>query len=81
MHINCRFLPDHIVCKITQINNMRRANTCDPALKLPNAEMTSDLYKHKQNLWKEHLDTLRDHRHNTHFLWKTIHDPSNRAFP
>ena len=25
-------LPDHIVCKITQGNNIRRANTCDPAL-------------------------------------------------
>ena len=34
MHSKCRFLPDHIVCKITQRNIIRRANTCDPALKL-----------------------------------------------
>ena len=34
MHSNCRLLPNHIVCKITQRNNIRRANTCDPALKL-----------------------------------------------
>ena len=30
MHSNCRLLPDHIVYKITQRNNIRRANTCDP---------------------------------------------------
>ena len=38
MHSNCRLLLDHIVCKITQRNNMRRVNTCDPALKLLNEE-------------------------------------------
>ena len=40
MHSNCRLLPDHIACKITQINNMRRANTCDPALKFLNFRHT-----------------------------------------
>ena len=73
MHNNCRLLPDHIVCKITQINIIRRENTCDPALKLLNEEMTSDIHKHKQNIWKKHLDAHWDHRHNTHILWKTIH--------
>ena len=52
MHSNCRLIPDHILCKITQRNNIRRANTCDPALKLLNG-----IQKHKQNLWKEHLNT------------------------
>ena len=33
MHSNCMLLPDHIVCKTTQRNNIRRANTCDPDLK------------------------------------------------
>ena len=50
MHSNCRLLPDYIVCKITQRNNIRRANTCDPALKLLNEEITSDIQKHKQNM-------------------------------
>ena len=68
MHSNCRLLPDHIVCKITQRNTIRRANTCDPALKLLNEEITSDIQKHKQNLWKEHLDAQWDHRHNAHSL-------------
>ena len=77
MHINCRLLPEDIVCKITQRNNIRRANTCDPALKLLNEEITSDIQKHKQNIWKEHLDAHWDHRHNTH----TIHGLSNRAPP
>ena len=81
MHSNCRLLPEDIVCKITQRNNIRRANTCDPALKLLNEEITSDIQKHKQNIWKEHLDDHWDHRHNTHTLWKTIHDLSNRAPP
>ena len=59
--------------------NIRRANTCDTALKLLNEEITSDIQKHKQNLWKEHLDAHLDHRHNTHIIWKTIHGLSNRA--
>ena len=69
MHSNCRLLPEDIVCKITQRNNIRRANTCDPALKLLNEEITSDIQKHKQNIWKEHLDAHWDHRHNTHTLF------------
>ena len=81
MRSNCRLLPEDIVCKITQRNNIRRANTCDPALKLLNEEITSDIQKHKQNIWKEHLDAHWDHRHNTHTLWKTIHGLSNRAPP
>ena len=81
MHSNCRLLPEDIVCKITQRNNIRRANTCDPALKLLNEEITPDIQKHKQNIWKEQLDAHWDHRHNTHTLWKTIHGLSNRALP
>ena len=73
IHSNCRPLPDHIVCKITQGNNIRRANTCDPALKLLKEEITSDIQKHKQNQWKEHLDAHWDHRHNTHIIWKTTY--------
>ena len=45
---------------------MRRANICDPTLKLINVENTSDIHKHKQTLRKEHLDAHWDHRHNTH---------------
>ena len=81
MHSNCRFLPEDIVCKITQRNNIRRTNACDPALKLLNEEINSDIQKHKQNLWKEHLDAHWDHRQNTHILWKTIHGLSNRGPP
>ena len=81
MHSNCRLLPDHIVCKITQRNYIRRENTCDQLSNLLNQEITSDIPKHKLNPWKEHLDAHWDHRHNTHFLWKTIHGLSNRAPP
>ena len=81
MHSNCRLLPEDIVCKITQRNNIRRANTCDSPLKLLNEEITSYIQKDKQNIWKEHLDAHWDHRHNTHTLWKTIHGLSNREPP
>ena len=77
MHSNYRLLPEDIVCKITQRNNIRRANTCDPALKLLNEE----IQKHKQNIWKNHLDAHWEHRHNTHTLWKTIHGLFNRVPP
>ena len=46
MHSNCRVLPDHIVCTITNRNNMRRANTSEPALKLLNAEITEIVGNH-----------------------------------
>ena len=81
MNSNCRLLPEGIIGKITQRNNIRRANTRDPALKLLNEEITSDIQKYKQNIWKEHLDAHWDHRHNTHTLCKTIHGLSNRTPP
>ena len=81
MHSNCRLLPDHIVCKITQGNNIRGANTCDPALKILSGEITSNIWKHKQNLWKEHLDAHWDHIHNTHIIWRVMHGLSGRAPP
>ena len=79
MHSTCRLLPDHIVCTITQRNNIRRENTCDPALKLLNEEITYDIQKHKHNIWNKHLDAHWDHRHKIHILWKTIHGLSTRA--
>ena len=72
MQSNGRLLPEDIVCKITQRNNIRRANTCDPALKLLNEEITSDIQKHKQNIWKEHLDAHWDHRAPPHTLNTSI---------
>ena len=65
-----RLLPEHIVCKITQRDNIRRANPCDPALKPLNLEITSDISLHKQNLWKEHLNVAmhKDWSLQCHFL-------------
>ena len=78
MHGNCMLLPDHMLCKITQKDNMRRANTCDPALKLLNEEITSDMHtqtKHKEGAYR---CTLGSQAQDTHFT-KTIHGLSNRA--
>ena len=60
---------------------MRRANTCDWALKLLNEEITSDIHTHNQIPCKEHLDAYWDNMHNTDILQKTIHRISNRAPP
>ena len=79
MHSNCRLLPDHIVYKTTQRDNIRRANTCDPALKLLNEEIISDIQKHKINYKRR--DAHWDHRHNTYIILKTTQDLSNRAPP
>ena len=57
MYSNRRLLPNHIVYKITQRNNIRRANTYALPFKLLNEKITSDIQKHKQNIWKEHIDT------------------------
>ena len=78
MHSNYRLLPDNLGCKITQRNNTRKVNTCDPALKPLNEEITSDIQKHKQNLC-DGIFQHWDHRNNTHILWKNIHGISNRA--
>ena len=45
MHSNCMLLPDYIVCTITQRNKIRRANACNPGLKLLNEEITSYIQK------------------------------------
>ena len=89
MHRNGRLLPDHIVCKITQRNNIRRANTCDLALKLLNEEITSDIQKHKQNIWKRHrqghliqvhIPPLSSCRHWRRAFFHTYHTPTHHGY-
>ena len=68
MHSNCRLLPEDIVCKITQRNNIRRANTCDPALKLLNEEITSVPHtktqtKHMEGALRRSLGSQAQHTH------------------
>ena len=48
MHNNCRLLPDHIICKITQRNNMKKNPPYDPVLKLLNGDITSDIHTHNK---------------------------------
>ena len=74
MHSNCRLLPDHILCKITQKQHKESKHLWSSSQSLKWGDT-----KHKQNIWKEHLDAHWDHRHNTHILWKIIHGLSNRA--
>ena len=66
MHSNYRLLPDHIVCKITRKNNIRRANTCDPALKLLNEEITSDIQNTNNHMEGTLRCTLGSQAQHTH---------------
>ena len=69
MHNNCRLLPEDIVYKITQRNNIRRANTCDPTLKLLNEETTSDIQKTQTKPMEGALTrSLGSHAQHTHSL-------------
>ena len=66
MHHNCRLLPEDIVCKITQRNKIRRANTCDPALKLLNEEITPTYKtqtKHMEGALRRSLGSQAQHTH------------------
>ena len=75
MHSNCRLLPEDIVCKITQRNNIRRANTCDPALllllfamirsvvksfKVPDVEVAAARMSNESALTHDLLDTKKN---------------------
>ena len=63
MHSNYRLLPDRIVCKTTQRNNKRRANTCYPTLKLLNEEITSDIQKPMKGTLRCTLGSQEQHAH------------------
>ena len=75
---NCKLLPEDIRTKINTRNNIRKHNPLDPNLAQLNKEITSDKQHHKTALWKSHLDGNWDHRENTHTLWKTLKNLSNK---
>ena len=63
--------------QIEHRNNIRAQNASDPSISELNSEITSLIQIHKSEIWREHLDTHWDHKHNTHTLWKTIHGLAN----
>ena len=74
MNSNFRLLPEDIVCKITQRNKIRRPNTCDPARKLLNEEITSDIHKtqtkHMEGASRRSLGPQAQHTHSMeHHTW------------
>ena len=75
---NCKLLPEDIRTKINTRNNIRKHNPLDPNLAQLNNEITSDIQHHKTALWKSHLDGNWDHRENTHTLWNTLKNLSNK---
>ena len=75
---NCKLLPEDIRTKINTRNNIRKHNPLDPNLAQLNNKITSDIQHHKTALWKSHLDGNWDHRENTHTLWKTLKNLSNK---
>ena len=87
MHSNCRLLPEDIVYKITQRNNIRRANTCDPALKLLNTSITfnnkiATTPKHIANCFtKQFTNTVKHatHKTNSHINKATYKDTTSHS--
>ena len=71
IHSTCKILPEHIKHKIKHRNNIRAQNASDPSISELNPEITSLIQTHKSDIWREHLDTHWDHKHNTHTLWNT----------
>ena len=65
--------------KIEHRNNIRAQNASDPSISELNSEITSLIQTPKYDIWREHLDTHWDHKHNTHTLWKTIHGLVNKT--
>ena len=59
-------------------NNIRAQNASDPSISELNTEITSLIQTHKSDIWRKHIDTHWDLKHNTHTLWKTIHGLANK---
>ena len=78
IHSTCKLLQEHIRHKIEHRNNIRAQNASDPSISELNSEITSLIQTHKSDIWREHLDTHWDHKHNTHSLWKRIHGLANK---
>ena len=55
----------NILCKITQGNNIRRVNTCDPALKLLKEEITSDIQNTNKHMEGSSRRTLASQAQDT----------------
>ena len=78
IHSTSKLLPKHRRHKIEHRNNIRAQNASDPSISELNSEITTPIQTHKSDIWREHLDTHWDHKHNTHTLWKTIHGLANK---
>ena len=71
-----QLLPEHIRHKNEHKNNIRAQNASDPSISGLNYEITFLIQTQKTDIWREHLDTHCDHKHNT--LWKTMHGLANK---
>ena len=77
IHCRCKLLPEHISHTLERRNNIKAQNASDPSISELNSEITYLIQTHKSDIWREHLDTYWDYKHNTHTLWKTIHGLAN----
>ena len=75
---NAKLLPEHIRQKITHRNLVRQTDAKDKNLPTLNQEIDKLIETHKSDLWKEKLNDNWDHKQNTHKLWNTINQLSNK---
>ena len=74
-----RLLPLEIRRKIDDRNRLQKGDPTHPDLPRLSWEITDKIQKHKTNLWKEHLESDWDHRHNTNKLWTNEPTTSNNT--
>ena len=68
IHSICKLRQEHMRYKTEQRNSIRTQNPSDPSISELSSEITSLIHTHKSVIWRKHLDTYWDHKHNTHTL-------------
>jgi hypothetical protein len=74
-----QILPEPINNLITQRNNLRRKQPQHPLVKELSTKITKEISDHKATLWQNKLKENWDHRTNTHKLWQTLNQLSNKS--
>ena len=71
-------IPQHILSKIHDRNQLRSTAPNHPQIPILNQEINKSLSEHKQQIWKNHIESTWDHKNNQTTYWKTIKSLNNK---
>ena len=71
-------IPPQILSKINNRNHLRSTNPNHPQIAILNREINKDIADHKQQIWKQHVNTQWDQKHNQKTYWNTIKSLNNK---